>query len=179
MALYLEGPVAFKTVSWAQGIRSDGKGHTYIGTDSGLVELHAEPGQDGFAVRIFPQALKASGPGAYGVLVDGDILWYGCGEQLCRMDRDRTIVFGRDNGLPDRVCLGIQKDRDGNLWVRAKNAGVFVLPVGQTRFRRPDAPIPGIEMGPAVSRSRFTTAASTAVCEANCNATASASRCAG
>jgi diguanylate cyclase (GGDEF)-like protein len=140
-------PVAFKTVSWAQGIRSDGKGHTYIGTDSGLVELHSEPGQDGFAVRIFPQAPKASGPGAYGVLVDGDILWYGCGEQLCRMDRDRTTVFGRENGLPDRVCLGIQKDRNGNLWVRAKNAGVFVLPVGQTRFRRPDAPIPGIEMG--------------------------------
>ena len=140
-------PVAFKTVSWAQGIRSDGKGHTYIGTDSGLVEFYSEPGQDGFAVRSFPQAPKASGPGAYGVFVDGDILWYGCGEQLCRMDRDRTTVFGRDNGLPDRVCLGIQKDRDGNLWVRAKNAGVFVLPVGQTRFRRPDAPIPGIEMG--------------------------------
>jgi ligand-binding sensor domain-containing protein len=31
-------PVVFKTVSWAQGIRSDGKGHTFIGTDSGLVE---------------------------------------------------------------------------------------------------------------------------------------------
>src|ERR1035438_426265 len=46
-------PVAFKTVSWAQGIRSDGKGHTYIGTDSGLVELYSEPGQNGFAVRRF------------------------------------------------------------------------------------------------------------------------------
>ena len=63
------------------------------------------------------------------------------------MDRDRTTVFGRDSGLPDRVWLAIQKDRDGNLWVRAKNAGVFVLPVGQTRFRRPDAPIPGSAMG--------------------------------
>ena len=140
-------PVVFKTVSWAQGIQSDGKGHTFIGTDSGLVELYSEPGQDGFAVRRFPQAPGTSGPGAYGVSVDGDILWYGCGEELCRMDRDRTTVFGRDSGLPDRVWLGIQKDRDGNLWVRAKNAGVFVLPVGQTRFRRPDAPIPGSEMG--------------------------------
>ena len=140
-------PVVFKTVSWAQGIQSDGKGHTFIGTDSGLVELYSEPGHDGFAVRRFPQAPGTSGPGAYGVSVDGDILWYGCGEELCRVDRDRTTVFGRESGLPDRVLLRIQRDRDGNLWVRAQNAGVFVLPAGQTRFRRPDAPIPGSEMG--------------------------------
>lgn len=35
-------PVSFKTVSWAQGIQSDGKGHTYLGTESGLIELHSE-----------------------------------------------------------------------------------------------------------------------------------------
>ena len=139
--------VDFKTVSWAQGIKSDGKGHTFIGTDSGLVELYSEPGHDRFAVRKFPQAPGTSGPGAYGVSVDGDILWYGCGDELCRMDRGRTTVFGRDSGLPDRVWLAIQKDHDGNLWVRARNAGVFVLPAGQTSFRRPDAPIPGSAMG--------------------------------
>jgi diguanylate cyclase (GGDEF)-like protein len=140
-------PVAFKTVSWAQGIQSDGKGHTFIGTDSGLVEFYSEPGQDGFAVRRFPQAPGTSGPGAYGVSVDGDILWYGCGDELCRMDRDRTTVFGQDSGLPGRNWVAIRKDHDGNLWVRARNAGVFVLPVGQTRFRRPDAPVPGSAMG--------------------------------
>jgi diguanylate cyclase (GGDEF)-like protein len=139
--------VDFKTVSWVQGIQSDGKGHTYLGTDSGLVELYSEPGKDGFAARKFPQAPGTSGPGAYGILVDGDILWYGCGSELCRMDRDGTTVFGRDSGLPDRNWLAIQKDHDGNLWVRARNAGVFVLPAGQTRFRRPDAPIPGSAMG--------------------------------
>jgi len=139
--------VDFKTVSWAQGIKSDGKGHTFVGTDSGLVELSSEPGHDRFTMRRFPQAAGTSGPGAYGVSVDGDILWYGCGEQLCRRDRDRTTVFGRDSGLPDRAYLAIQKDHNGNLWVRAKDAGVFVLPAGQTRFRRPDAPIPGSAMG--------------------------------
>ncbi len=138
---------AFKTVSWAEGIQSDGKGHTFIGTDAGLVELYSEPGRNGFAVRRFSQALGTSGPGAYGVLVDGEIIWYGCGEELCRMDRDRTTVFGRDSRLPALIWLVIQKDRDGNLWVRSKNAGVFVLPAGQSTFRRPDAPIPGSEMG--------------------------------
>ena len=139
--------VAFKTVSWAQGIQSDGKGHTFIGTDSGLVELYSEPGKNGFEVRRIPRAPGTSGPGAYGVSVDGDILWYGCGEQLCRIDRNGATIFGRDSGLPDRNWLAIQKDHDGNLWVRARNAGVFVLPAGQTRFRRPDAPIPGSAMG--------------------------------
>ena len=98
-------------------------------------------------MRRFPQAPGTSEPGAYGVLADGDILWYGCGNELCRMDGDRTTVFGRDSGLPDRVLLGIQKDRQGSLWVRAKNAGVFVLPAGQTRFRKPGAPVPGNSTG--------------------------------
>jgi len=142
---------AFKTINWVQGIQSDGKEHTFIGTDSGLVQLYSEPGHDGFAVRRFPQAPGTSGPGAYGVAVDGDALWYGCGQELCRMDRDRTTVFGRDSGLPERVWLEIKKDRGGNLWVRAKNAGVFELLAGQTRFRRPDAPIPGSEMGRVAS----------------------------
>lgn len=140
-------PGAFTTISWAQGIQADGKGHTFLGTGSGLMELYSEPGHDVFSVRTFPQVPGTSGPGAYGILVDGDILWYGCGTELCRQDRDKTIVFGRDSGLPDRAWLAIRKDGDGNLWVRAKDAGVFVLPAGKSRFRRPDAPIPGSELG--------------------------------
>ncbi|MGO9866041.1 MAG: two-component regulator propeller domain-containing protein, partial [Terriglobales bacterium] len=139
--------VDFKTVSWVQGIQSDGKGHTYLGTDSGLVELYSEPGKDGFAARKLPQAPGTSGPDAYGVLVDGDTLWYGCGRELCRKGRDGTTVFGRDSGLPDRAWMAIRKDHDGNLWARARNAGVFMLPAGQTIFRSPDASIPGTAMG--------------------------------
>jgi len=140
-------PVVFKTVSWAQGIQSDGKGHTFVGTEVGLAELYSEPGQVRFAVRMFVQTPGTSGPGVYGVSMDGDILWYGCGEEVCRMGPDGTTVFGRASGLPDRVWLVIQTDRNRNVWVRAKNAGVFMLPVGQTRFRRPDTPIPGSEIG--------------------------------
>jgi diguanylate cyclase (GGDEF)-like protein len=140
-------PVSFKTVSWAQGIQSDGKGHTFLGTDSGLVELYSEPAHDGFAVHSFPQAAATSGPSVDAVFVDGDILWYGCGRQLCRMDRDGTRVFGPKSGLPDCPMGVIRKDREGNLWVRARNAGVFLLPPGQTKFRRPDAPIPDTVVG--------------------------------
>jgi diguanylate cyclase (GGDEF)-like protein len=134
--------VPLKTINWAQGIQSDGKGHTFLGTDSGLMELSSEPGPAGFGVHTFPQAQATSGPEAHGILVDGDDLWYGCGHELCRMDRNGTQVLGRESGLPGSDLMGIRKDGDGNLWVRARNAGVFVLPAGQTKFRRPDAPIP-------------------------------------
>ncbi len=133
--------VPFKTVSWAQGIQSDGNGHTFIGTEDGLMELVSESGHDGFTVHSFEPVAGTSGPGVEAVLLDGDVLWYGCGHELCRKDAKGTQVFGRESGLPDRALLVIRKDRNGAFWVRAKNESVFVLPAGQTRFRRPDIPI--------------------------------------
>ena len=62
--------------------------------------------------------------------MDGDILWYGCGQQLCRKDRDGTRVFGNESGLPEYPMIVIRKDHDGNLWVRTRSAGVFELPAG-------------------------------------------------
>jgi diguanylate cyclase (GGDEF)-like protein len=137
----------FKAVSWAQGIQADGRGHTFLGTDSGLRELYTEPGKKGFAVRGFPQPPGTTGSGAWGVLVDGDTLWYGCGNELCRRDSHGTLVYGRENGLPARACLTIRKDRGGNLWVRSRNAGLFELPAGESKFRRPDTPFPPDALG--------------------------------
>ena len=140
-------PTTFKTISWAQGIESDGKGHTYLGTESGLAELYAEPGNHVFAVRRLPQAQGTSGPGAYGVLVDGDTVWYGCGHELCHMDGQGTRVFGRESGVPDNALLIILKDGAGNLWVRARNAGAFEWPAGKSSFRRPSLPFTASILG--------------------------------
>ncbi len=130
-------PVPFKTVSWAQGIQSDGRGHTFVGTDSGLAELDSEAGHDGFEVRQFPQPKGTSGANVDAVLVDGDVLWYGCGHELCQRDSDGTKVFGAESGLPAYALMVIRKDREGNVWVRARSVGVLVRPAGQTNFRRP------------------------------------------
>ena len=140
-------PVNFKTVSWAQGIQSDGKGHTFLGTESGLMELESEAGHDRFAVHGFPQPPAASGPSVDAVLVDGDVLWDGCGQQLCRIDRDGTRVFGTKNGLPEDPLIVIRKDREGNLWVRTRSSGVFELPAGENQFRRPAALLKGTVIG--------------------------------
>ncbi len=144
-------PASFNTISWSQGIQSDGKGHTYLGSDSGLIELHSEPGHEGFVEHKFPQ-VTASGPTVDAVLVDGATLWYGCGRQLCRADQHGTRLFGRESGLPESSLMAIRKDRQGNLWVRAKNAAVQVMPVGENSFRTPSSSaraslvgIPGID----------------------------------
>ena len=102
--------VPFKTVSWAQGIQADGKGHTYIGTESGLMELSAEPESGGFAVRRIPSPPGVSGVAAGGVLVDGESLWYGCGLELCQMDSNGTKVYGQETGLPGTLVMEIRRD---------------------------------------------------------------------
>jgi ligand-binding sensor domain-containing protein len=139
-------PVTFKSVSWEQGIQSDGKGKTFLGTDAGLVELSLTPGQKGFAERGFSQRPGSTDPGAYGVLVDGDAVWYGCGLELRRMDENGTRVLGKESGHPNRPLVAIRKDSSGNLWVRSETEGVFLLPAGQTQFRSPDRSMHGSSM---------------------------------
>ena len=131
----------FKTISWAQGIQSDGKGDTFLSTDIGLVELYSQSGRNQFAMRRFSQPVGTTGPGAFGVFMDGDVLWYGCGAELCRKDARGTQVFGRNYGLPAQAVLVIWKDRGGNLWVRARNDGVFVWLAGHKKFQRPELPV--------------------------------------
>lgn len=135
-------PNHLKSVNWAQGIQSDGRGHTYVGTESGLVELSATLRRGEFSMRFLPKVPGTSNPGAYGILVDGNSLWYGCGLELCRQTGSGTTVFGRANGLPARPVTTIRKDRDGDLWVRVRYEGVFVMPAGTEVFRRPSLPIP-------------------------------------
>jgi diguanylate cyclase (GGDEF)-like protein len=135
--------VAFKAVSWLQSIQSDGEGHTFLGTDTGLVELYSQPGQDRFAERRYPQPLGTSGPAVYGVLLDGDIVWYGCGEEICRVDSHGIMVLGKQNGLPGSEWQAIRKDRDGNLWARGRNLGVYEMENGQSGFKKPNLSIPG------------------------------------
>jgi diguanylate cyclase (GGDEF)-like protein len=132
-------PGPFKRVSWRQGIQSDGRGHTYLAADSGLIEIASAPGRDGFAMRLIPRAPGSSGPEATSVLADGATVWYGCGRALCRMDGSLTRVYGPESGLPESPLAAILKDGDGNLWVRFRVEGVFEMPAGETRFRRPDS----------------------------------------
>jgi ligand-binding sensor domain-containing protein len=138
----VRGP--FKTINWAQGIRAGNDGRTYLGTDAGLAVVTLEPGTgDRLTLHMLPRPPGVSGPEAWGVLVDGSTLWYGCGLELCQMQDGATTVMGRESGLPARQVTSIVKDSAGSLWVRVRYEGVFVRQAGSTRFEKPRLPIPG------------------------------------
>jgi len=133
----------FKTVSKTQGIQSDAHGNTYLATDSGVFEMTLQPDHNSFAFhRIYPVP-SAPAENASSVFVDKETIWFGCGLKLCKLDGTKTTVLGEENGLLNVPLAAILKDHLGNLWVRARNEGVLEWPAGESRFRRPDTPVPG------------------------------------
>ncbi len=116
----------FTSVSETEGIQADGQGHTWLATDIGLVELTADPGQAQFTQQVIPRAQGSSSPAAHSVLLDGDAIWYGCGDEICHIDgKGVTSVLGRDAGLPAEPWQAIKKDRDGSLWVSGTMSGIL------------------------------------------------------
>jgi diguanylate cyclase (GGDEF)-like protein len=132
----------FKHISWPQGIQAYGESKTLLGTDAGLVEMTLLPGKGGYLLRAIPQPQGTSGASASAVLVDGGTVWYGCGLELCRMEKDGTQVYGRGSGLPRSKLQSIRKDRNGKLWVMADGGAILVLAPGQERFEKPVLPLP-------------------------------------
>ncbi len=148
-------PGPFKTISWPQGIASDDAGHSFLGTDSGLMQMSTVAGQEQFAISQIPAPNGVAGPEAYGIMVEGKNIWYGCGQELCLMQPGKTRVFARDSGLPVTAVIAIQRDEQGDLWVRARNATVFVQAAGQSAFRPASAPRGTVfSGGPAVDSEK-------------------------
>ena len=101
-----------KSVSWFSGIQSDGKGSTWIATDAGLMEMTLDPGTSAFIFRLIPKPGGVDQPNAYGLLVEGETIWYGCDNEVCRFDGKRTLVFGLTAGLPASQWKGISRERE-------------------------------------------------------------------
>jgi diguanylate cyclase (GGDEF)-like protein len=129
-------PATFHSVSWLQGIASDGRGNTLLGTDEGLVELVRAPGGAGYEEHQIPQPAGVTGKAAWGVLVEGDGIWWGCGEQICHRDSKGSTVLGSEAGVVASEWEAFRKDRSGNLWVHGRNAGEYVLRPGEAKFQR-------------------------------------------
>src|SRR5579864_6489443 len=82
-------------------IASDQAGHIYVSTSAGL--LIGTPSESGYRFTAAPAA-----PGkiqsVHGVHVAPDgVVWFGCGQQICRLDSDRVTALGEEHGVaPDR-----------------------------------------------------------------------------
>jgi ligand-binding sensor domain-containing protein len=94
---------------------SDGQGNLYVSSTLGL--LVGEPAAAGELKFHFVEGVpRVSTHGVY-VEPDGTV-WFGCGQNLCRLAQGRNEVLGRAQGLPDEHWSVIVRDHEGNLWVR-------------------------------------------------------------
>lgn len=132
--------IAAQKIYSVQREQGDGPPKTLIGTDAGLFELSSGSGPGELSERKFPQTPGTSTPAVHGVLEDGGTVWYGCGLEICRMDRHGTAVLGKESGLPKYEWRTIRKDRYGNLWAMGNGGDVFELEAGQLQFQRPKLP---------------------------------------
>ncbi len=128
-----------KSVTWFSGIQSDGKGSTWIATEAGLMRMTRDPGTAGFVFRLIPKPSGVDKPNAYGLLVEGDTVWYGCDTELCRFDGRQNLVFGVTAGLPESQWKSIQRAGNGDLWAKGRTE-IARLRRGSTRFEVVEAP---------------------------------------
>ena len=120
-------------------IASDRSGRIYVSTSAGL--LIGTPSEGGYRFQPGP-SLAGEHTGVHGVYVDpGEVVWFGCGRGICRLEKGHLSVYGEDRGVaPDRWDALIT-DRDGTLWARTSTRLLALAPKAK-RFEPADAAIP-------------------------------------
>ena len=115
------------------GIQCDGKGLTYIATDTGLLVAHQSTDDAHLVFHLLPAPAAAGGRDAHGVHLEPGIVWYGCGAGLCRMGADGVMFFGEASGLSRGRWTCIRRDGGGDLWLSDKRR-FAVMRHGSQRF---------------------------------------------
>ena len=70
---------------------------------------------------------------------DQGALWFGCGEQLCRLRGERLDLWGADGGVPAGSYTSLLQDPQGRLWARSPSH-LVALRRGAPRFEVRDPP---------------------------------------
>ena len=145
------------SVSWAGGVKSDSRGRTYVATESGLVVLAGIAGSKELSIRAIATAPGVSNAATSGLAVDRDAVWYGCGEQLCRLNGERVHVFGAQAGLPASRWMAIGRAANGEFWVRGRGVGAAVMAPRTESFHLRETPLPasGVSGIPGVDFDGF------------------------
>jgi len=130
-----------QSVAWLGGIRSDGRGHTYLAADNGLIAVALDSAGRMVFDRV-PSPAGISGSGFRSIVADGDTIWFGCGDQVCRLRGRSVQVFGQTDGLKPTRWTVIGRDARGDLWVRGRGLGFASMERGATKFEARDTPLP-------------------------------------
>lgn len=87
-----------------------------------------------------PMSLKSGD--VFGVLYGPDgALWYGCGQDLCRLVDGKTTQLRSSLGLPEDQWSSLIVSRDGHIWIRGNKHVGELLP-NEGRFQLHDLPGP-------------------------------------
>ena len=127
-------------VNWGAGLANSPDGRTFVATEAGLMVMTAAGAPDKFLVQLAETPPHTGGPAANGVGVDGDTVWWGCGDELCAAGDGRTRVFGPAEGLPSSSWRGMRRAGNGDLWVQSRSGQVVVMRNGTTFFQPSDMP---------------------------------------
>lgn len=139
-----------KVVSAYTAFREDRAGRLWIGTNMGLVAVHA----DGHLV-IYTARFDNEHPGEIDgaindILVEDEGLWLATSRGLVRFEGDRQVrVWGSADGI-DAPILTLLRGRDGALWIGTRDAVLRFVgdrvepvagldPLGQARALHEDA----------------------------------------
>jgi len=143
-------------VSWIGGVKTDGNGHTYLATGKGLMVLTGQPSDKAFSIREVTVPAEIAGSPARAIVVEKESVWYGCGEEVCRLSGGKVSVYGLKAGLPLAAWSPIGR-ANGDLWLRSGGTGVAVLPAGSSIFELCASPLPrnGLAGTPEVDVSGF------------------------
>ncbi len=118
------------------GLASARDGRLYVASAKGLLVGDWRPGASpDFHYVDLPRPMPA-----FSVHVQSDrVVWFGCGDGICRLAGDKLSLLGPAQGLPSGSWEGLAEDRHHNLWARGARS-LAVLRPGQSSFR--EMPVP-------------------------------------
>jgi signal transduction histidine kinase/CheY-like chemotaxis protein len=127
------GPVEF---IGASTLASDRQSRLYVATRQGLARV--EPAKDGAGYHIqwlFTKRVRSV------ALDSNEEVWFGCENNLCRLDSDHAVNVEAQYQLPPQQWDAILADAQGNLWVRSLRR-LFELVKGTQKFVARDTGLP-------------------------------------
>jgi signal transduction histidine kinase/CheY-like chemotaxis protein len=118
------------------GIHLDENRRTLITSEAGLIIATIPSNGDALALQLIPTPSNAGGKWTRGIFVEPGVIFYGCGEGVCRMAGDEINFFGEQEGLSRENWTSIRRDGRGDLWVKTITQQKYaVMRKGSLRFQ--------------------------------------------